>query len=263
VAVLVESLMGIPGAVAVARAERREAAGPAPPEGEPAYLLYYRGPLDAGHLRRLPFEGEVAEPGAWGRLLNGGATLAVEGSRVEVIYRDLDAVEHWVSEASEGRFEVDAVDGWLAGMPTYVLAGELATCEALGGELARPEFPAALREAATRRWRDTAAHALEIAESLASRGDVAGCVGLLAKAASATAQARLAERGEWALGEGRIVRRAGLGRAEAILAATGDRPLDLERAVSRMRVALGVTAGGTGMILGAQVTSWSRPVFTS
>ena len=36
-----------------------------------------------------------------------------------------DAVEHWVGEASEGRFEIDAVDGWLAGVPTCVLAGEL------------------------------------------------------------------------------------------------------------------------------------------
>ena len=235
VADLVESLMGIPGAVAVARAG---ATGPAPRRGEPAYLLYYRGALDAAELRKLEFEGEVGEPGAWGRLMNGGASLTVEDRRVDVVYRDLEAVEHWVAEASEGRFEIDAVDGWLAGMPTYVLVGELATCEVLSGELARPEFPSALREPAARRWRDTAARALEIAESLASRGDVAGCAGLLAKAAVAGAQARLAERGEWALGEGGIVRRAGIGRTEAILAATGDRPLDLERAVTRMRIAL-------------------------
>jgi hypothetical protein len=136
------------------------------------------------------------------------------------------------------------VAGWLAGMPTYVLVGELASCEALG-ELPRPEFPAALREAARRHWRDTASRALEIAASHATRGDVAGCAGLLAKAAVAAAQARLAERGEWVLGEGRIVRRGGVGRSATILAATGDRPLDLERAVSRMRVALGLTAGGT------------------
>jgi hypothetical protein len=113
----------------------------------------------------------------------------------------------------------------------------------LAGKLPRPEFPATLRESATRRWRDKTARVLEIAESLASRGDVAGCVGLLATAAVATAQARLAERGEWALSEGGIVRRAGLGRTAAILAATGDRPLDLERAVSRMRVALRLTDG--------------------
>jgi hypothetical protein len=245
VADLVESLMGIPSAVAVMRAARGNAAAPPPPGGEPAYLLYYRGTLDAADLRKLPFEGEAAEPGAWGRLMNGGASFTVEGRRVEVLYRDLDAVEHWMAESSAGRFEIDAVEGWLAGMPTYVLVGELATCDGLAGELPRPEFPAALRESATRRWHDTAARVLAISESLASRGDVAGCAGLLAKAAVATAQARLAERGEWALSEGGIVRRVGLSRTEAILAATGDRPLDLERAVTRMRVALGLTAGET------------------
>jgi hypothetical protein len=244
VADLIENLIGIPGAVAVTRAGGEDAARPAPPAGEPAYLLYYRGTLDAAEVRNLGSEGDVAEPGVWGRLMNGGASLMVEGRRVDVLYRDLDAVEHWVAEAREGRFEIDAVDGWLAGMPSYVLVGELATGEALAGELPRPDFPDALRESATRRWRDTAASVLEIDESLASRGDVAGCVGMLAKAAVAAAQARLAERGEWALGERGIVRRAGLGRAEAILAATGDRPLDLERAVTRMRVALGLTAGG-------------------
>ena len=45
----------------------------------------------------------------------------------------------------------------------------------------------------------------------------------------------VAESGEWALGEAGIVRRAALGGSETILAATGDRPLDLERAVTRMR----------------------------
>ncbi len=70
--------------------------------------------------------------------------------------------------------------------------------------------------------------------------------GPLAKAAIAAAQAGLAKRGEWALGEAGIVRRTALGGSETILAATGDRPLDLERAVTRMRVALGLTASGTG-----------------
>jgi hypothetical protein len=242
VADLIENLIGILGAVAVTRAGGEDAARAAPPAGEPAYLLYYRGTLDAAEVRKLGFEGDVAEPGVWGRLMNGGASLTVEGRRTDVVYRDLDAVEHWVAEASEGRFEIDAVEGWVAGMPSYVLVGELARGEALAGELPQPEFPAALRESATRRWRDVAARVLGIAESLAPRGDVAGCAGLLAKAAVATAQARLAERGEWALGEGGVVRRAGLGRAEAILAATGDRPVDLERAVFRMRVALGLAA---------------------
>src|SRR5215207_1698082 len=168
--------MAIPGAVAVAHARREDGTGPGAPGGQPRYLLYYRGELDAAKLRGLEREAEV-------------------------IPRDLAS-----------------------------------------GELPRPEFPAALREPAARRWREVATRALEVAESLASRADVAGCGGQLAKASIATAHARLAQQGEWVLGEAGIVRRAGLGRTEAILAATGDRPLDLERAVTRMRVALGLSA---------------------
>jgi hypothetical protein len=63
---LVESLIGIPGAVAVARAGGEDVARPAPPGAEPVFLLYYRGTLDARDLRNLGFEAEVAKPGAWG-----------------------------------------------------------------------------------------------------------------------------------------------------------------------------------------------------
>jgi hypothetical protein len=68
--------------------------------------------------------------------------------------------------------------------------------------------------------------------------------GLLAKAAIEVAQAALAQRGEWALNEQGIVRRAGLGaRVEAIMAAPGDRPFELVRAVTAMRTALGISRG--------------------
>jgi hypothetical protein len=242
VADLVESLMKLPGAVAVARVSGETTAAE-PAGSELRLLIYYRGSIKADDVRALGFEGEVSPPGAWGRLLNGGASLEVENRRVELFYRDLEVVEHWVAEATEGRYERDEVDSWLAGMPTYVLTGELATAEALAGELPRPEFPDALRESAPRGWERVAARALEVAEGLAASGDVAACTGLLAKAAVAAAQALLARRGEWALTEAGIVRRAGLGRAESIIAATGDGPLDLERAVWRMRVALGAAGG--------------------
>lgn len=56
----------------------------------------------------------------------------------------------------------------MTGMPTYVLAGEFATAEALAGEL-----PDALRDSAPEDWERVAARALEVAEGLAARGDVA------------------------------------------------------------------------------------------
>jgi hypothetical protein len=168
----------------------------------------------------------------------------VEDQRVDLLYRDLDVVHHWLEEAEAGRYEVDQVDGYLAGMATYVLAGELASAELLTGELPRPGFPDALREAAPRRWRRSAGFSLAIADTAAARHDVVSCAGLLAKAAIEAAQAALAERGEWALNEKAIVRRAALGtRVEGIIAAPGDRPFELSRAVTAMRAALGIPPG--------------------
>jgi hypothetical protein len=237
---LAARLRELTGVVAVTLAGSR-ATEAAHQDSDWDFGLYYRERISADEVRTLGFEGQVVEPGAWGRLANGGARLVVEGQRVDLLYRDLDAVEHWLAEAEAGRYEVEQVEGYVAGMASYVLAGELAVAEVLAGELPRPPFPERLREAAPPRWRATAAFSLEVAGQITERGDVAACVGLLAKAAIAAAQAALAERGEWGLSEQGIVRRAGLGRrVESILAAPGDRPFELGRSVEMMRVALGV-----------------------
>jgi hypothetical protein len=237
---LTDRLREIPGVVAVTLGSSRSS-GTAGGDSDWDFGLYYRGQIRADDVRALGFEGTVVEPGEWGRLMNGGAWLMVEGERVDLLYRDIDFVRHWIDEAEAGRFERDRVEGYLAGMATYVLVGELALAEVLAGELPRPSFPEALREAAGRRWRNSAAFSLAIAQMAAERHDVVACAGLLAKAAVEAAQAALAERGEWALNEKRIVRRAELGaRVEAILAAPGDRPFELGRAVSAMRAALGI-----------------------
>jgi hypothetical protein len=241
---LAQRLIEIPGAVAVTLGGARTGGG-IRPDSDWAFGLYYRDPIRADDVRALGFEGRVVEPGSWGRLLNGGARLTVEDQRVDLSYRDLDAVRHRIEEAEAGGYEVDQVEGYLAGMASYVLVGELALADVLAGELPRPGFPDALRQAAPARWRDSAASSLAVADAAAGRHDVVLCGGLLAKAAIEAAQAALAGRGEWALTEHRIVRRAGLGgRVEATTAAPGDRPFELSRAVTAMRAALGTPRGG-------------------
>ena len=207
---LAARLIDIPGVVAVTLGGSL-AGGLGRPDGDRGFWLYYRGDLRADEVRALGLEGTVVEPGEWGRLANGGARLTLEGQRVDLFYRDLDAVRHWVEEAEAGRYEVDRVEGYLAGMASYVLVGELALGEVLAGALPRPEFPDALRRVAPARWRRSAASSLAVADGAAERHDVVACAGLLAKAAIEAAQAALAERGEWVLNEQRIVRRAGLG----------------------------------------------------
>src|SRR5687767_10319896 len=240
---LAERLMEIPGVVAVTLGGPR-AGGAIDPDSVWDFRLYYQEAIRADDVRSLGFEGTVVAPGAWGRLVNGGGWLTVEDQRVDLLYRDLDVVRHWLDEAEAGRYEVDQVEGYVAGMATYVLAGELALAELLAGELPRPEFPDALRQAAPARWRRSAGFSLAIADTAAARHDVVSCAGLLAKAAIEAAQAALAERGEWALNEKAIVRRAALGaRVEAIMAAPGDRPFELSRAVTAMRAALRIPRG--------------------
>jgi hypothetical protein len=74
------------------------------------------------------------------------------------------AVRHWLEEAEAGRYEVDRVEGYLAGMAGYVLVGELAVGEVLAGALPRPGFPDALRQVAPARWRRGAASSLAVAD---------------------------------------------------------------------------------------------------
>ncbi len=210
------------------------------PDSDWDFGLYYGGRIHADDVRALGFVGEVVEPGSWGRLVNGGAWLVVEGQRVDLLYREIGFVDHWLEETKRGYFEVDRVEGFVTGMPTYVLAGELALCKMLSGQLPRPSFPEALRRSAPPWWLASASFSLVNADAAAVTADRVLTAGLLAKAAIAVAQACLAERGEWALNEKRIVQRAGLAETELVLAAIGESPVELRRSVGRMREVLHV-----------------------
>ncbi len=231
---LVEQVARVPGVRAVTLGGSR-ARGMARPDSDWDIGLYYRGSIDTDAIRQLGHAGHVTEPGEWGRIVNGGAWLNIDGERVDLLYRDLDVVEHWIAEADAGRFEIDRVGGHVAGLPTYVLAGELALGTVLRGSLPRPSFSSALRRAAPPRWEGDAAFSLLIAEQHATRGDVAGCVGLLARAVMAAAHARLAAHGTWALNEKGLLSRAGLDEASEILAAVEWTPQRLQESVFRMR----------------------------
>lgn len=175
--------------------------------------LYYRGDPDFTLLTRY---GELYPPGSWGRIMNGGAWLRIGGLKVDVLLRDLDVALHWSAEARQGRYEVDALLGYLAGVPTYSLMAELALNRVVAGALPSvAEFPAALADTGRTRWRGHADFSMTHARMRAERGDVVGTLGQAAKAVLETAHAVLCERGEWVLNEKHMVERAGLARLQA------------------------------------------------
>jgi Nucleotidyltransferase domain len=239
---LAGELAAMPGVVAVALGGSR-ASETHRPDSDWDLAVYYRasrGPLDPQDLRRLGHDGYVSGLGEWGPTMNGGAWLTVEATPVDVLFRDLDTVEGWLSEARSGRFEVLPQNGHVVGAPTYLPVGELALCVPITGELPRPRFPEALAEAAPNPWTGRAGVALMFAGIHAHAGDAVACAGMLANAVLCTAHARLAERREWALTEKRLVERAGLGEAQPLLARLGATPAELAAGVAAIATVLDV-----------------------
>jgi hypothetical protein len=229
-------LAAIPGVVAVTLGGSR-ATNTAVEGSDWDFGLYYRGRLDPADVAGLGWPGQVFAPGEWGTIVNGGAWLSIDGTKVDLIYRDLDEVLRWAAAAENGQFEIRREVGYVAGIATYILAGELALGRVLTGELPRPGYPPKLRHAAPAAWSRLAAGALYYAEAYADRGDRVACLANLCQAVLAAAQGRLAAAGEWVLNEKRLVERAGLGSVQVLLSET--KP-DLGSLVRDARALLGV-----------------------
>jgi hypothetical protein len=226
-------LAEIPGVIAVTLGGSR-AQGTERPDSDWDFGLYYRSGIDPADVEALGWPGQVTGPDGWGPVVNGGAWLTVDGARVDLCYRDLDEVLHQVAEAEKGRFEIEPLPTYVAGIPTYVLAGELALCRVLVGELPRPSFPDTLALAAPPVWRQQGFMSLYTAAAHAERGDVTAAVANMARAIITEAQALLAERHQWVLNEKSIVERAGLGGAHEVFVDPGGTPEELGVSIGRI-----------------------------
>lgn len=241
VAELVDVLAGLPGAIAIVLGGSH-ALRSADTHSDWDLGLYYRRAID---LTALSARGTVHPPGSWGRVMNGGAWLRCEGHKVDVLLRDLDIVEHWSRQAENGEFDVDSLLGYIAGIPTYTLTAELASCRLLRGDLpAPPRYPSALMASGAARWRFCRTFSLDCARMHAARGNVAGAIGHTARAVMEEAHAILCERGEWVCNEKRLIEAAGLSGVQAVLARTPDLS-NLVQWVDVVADRLGVPAGDT------------------
>ena len=239
VAELATVLAALPGAVAVALGGSR-ALGTADAGSDWDFGLYYRGTID---LTALAARGTVHPPGAFGRVLNGGAFLRCGAEKVDVGLRDLDVVEHWTRCAGRGEFAVDHMLGFVAGLPTYLLAAELASCRVLWGSLPAAPFPAELAAAAPPCWRLFRSFSLDYARVHARRGNVVGAAGQAARAALEEAHAVLCERGVWVCNEKRLIEAAGLAGVQPLFGQMPSDPAGLVRWVDLVAGRLGVPAG--------------------
>jgi predicted nucleotidyltransferase len=145
-----DRLGNLPGVEAVNLGGSR-AEGTHQPDSDWDFGIYYRGHFDPQTLRDIGWPGEVSEVGGWSKgVFNGGAWLEIDGRRSDVHYRDLDTIDREIDAAREGRFRIEPLMFHLAGIPSYLVLAELAGQQVLHGQLPTPDYPAALRERATR-----------------------------------------------------------------------------------------------------------------
>ncbi|SDS82323.1 Nucleotidyltransferase domain-containing protein [Friedmanniella luteola] len=247
---LAAALVGVGGVEAVTLGGSR-ARGTQRPDSDVDLGLYYRPPLDVAGLRALAAtlararDGQVpqvTEPGAWGRWVDGGGWLLVDGMAVDWIYRDLDRVRASCAAAQQGSAEFHAQVGHPLGVPDFAYAGEVALGRVLAdpaGELAvlRTEvatYPPALARALVGRLAE-AAFLLGGLDKPAGRGDAAFVAGALFRVVGLCAHALHARAGRW------VITEKGLVDATGTLAGA---PTDFSRRAHTLLGGLGTTPDG-------------------
>jgi len=209
---LVERLMAVSGVLAVTLGGSRST-GENAPDADWDIGVYYERSLDTDAIRAWGWVGEVFEPGDWAGFMHGGAWLHHEGHKVDLIYREVSEVDRWIDAAAEGEWELARVPGYLAGMPSYTLAAELALGRPLAGVVPQPEFTDALSRSAARQWRWEAEFALTHARFHLDRRDHPLTRGFVVFALLALSHGRLAARHEWIRNEKGLLEKAALAPA--------------------------------------------------
>lgn len=222
---LVEELSRLPGVQALALGGSR-AAGTHSDSSDWDLGVYYRGVFRPADVRALGYPGTVVELGQWGGgVFNGGAWLDLDGTRVDLLWRDLDVVEHEITDAQAGRWRIEPLMFHLTGIPTYLLLAELAVNRVLHGDLPRPDYPQALRESAGRKWSQRAELTLGFArDAHAASGRLTACLGLVAVGAAEYAHAVAATAGRWVTNDKTLLELGGMDGAEALVRALPSDP---------------------------------------
>jgi hypothetical protein len=214
---LVRELATVPGVGAIALGGSR-ARGIATERSDYDIGLYYEPtqPLDIAALGRAAvalddagLAARVTPIGDWGPWINGGAWLAVDGRRVDLLYRDLGRVRAVIEACHSGRIERHYQPGHPHAFVSVIYMGEVAHGRALWDpagtlaelrRLAQP-YPRALRDALVETFLWEAGFALENARKSLDRHDIAYVAGCSFRAVACLCQTLFAVNDTYLLNE--------------------------------------------------------------
>jgi hypothetical protein len=149
----------------------------------------------AGELNDLP-DPVVTDLGGWGRWVNGGAWLTIQGQRVDFLYRSIDFVSAIIDDCNRGEIQSDYWQQPPYGFHSYMYCAETSICKALydpGGiiqELKRKvaQYPQLLKEKIIKDFTWSAQFTLDVAKKSTRQEDVYFVAGCLARAVSCLVQ---------------------------------------------------------------------------
>lgn len=190
---VVDRLQSVEGIVAIALGGSR-ARGNHTPKSDVDLGLYYQpeNPPDLLALNRLASELDdrhrtnlITPIGEWGKWMNGGGWLKVEGIPVDFLYRNVDQVDRVIDDCHSGQITIDYQPGHPHGFVSSIYMGEVA----LGLPLHDPNgflatlkakttpYPTKLKQATINKFAWEISFSLVVAQKAVARGDVAYAAG--------------------------------------------------------------------------------------
>jgi hypothetical protein len=178
--------------------------------------VYYGDGLDVQRMSEVMTllddthrEGLLNKPGEWGKWINGGAWLTVEGRKVDILLRDTSLVASVIDDCQQGHVTVDFKAGHPFGFVNAIYMGEVKYCiplkdpqHVMGGlkRLAEP-ISKAYRDAASGWFLWEAEFSGMTGRSSIAKKDIVYASGALFKGILCLTQALVAANGEILLNE--------------------------------------------------------------
>jgi predicted nucleotidyltransferase len=167
-------------------------------------LNYLAAELDDTHRRNL-----ITPIGEWGKWINGGGWLQVEGVPVDFLYRDVVQVSRIIDDCHAGQITIDYQPGHPHGFVSSIYMGEVAIClplydlcSVLDGLKARTTpYPSQLKQATINKFAWEISFSLFIAGKAVAREDVAYAAGCCFRSVACMNQVLFALNEEYLLNE--------------------------------------------------------------
>ncbi len=158
-------------------------------------------------------ENLIAPPGEWGRWVNGGGWLIIDGYHVDFILRDTHRVENMIMECQEGNISAHYQTGHPHAYINAMYMGELVVCKVLWDKQGNifalksvaEQYPPKLKKAIIGFFGFEAEFSLMFAESNAKKSDVYYVTAHIVRAVSALNQVLFAINEEYCLNEKKAV----------------------------------------------------------